>query len=324
MSELLKKWLGTAVAKVASLWNRCWFATFDPICTAWFRINLGLLMVFTFLFNSSNWNRFYHTTGVGSWDVPEVLSRQAVPETWTLFAWLSPTADIGWVWWLGLLASVCFTLGFLGRLSTVVCYIVISSMINRVRQLTNGDDLMFRMLLFHAIWMPTHHTLSVDAWLRGRLGWKQPEAPWVWSTRFLQINVLLVYIISLPNKFAQDLAWEQGQAIYYTMASDMWYRGFFPELAYRWGPWFSYCATYGTALIEGSFPIIVWFRRTRPLGLFLVTALHLGIAVIVPGVTFFTLSMIAGFWAFYDADTLHRWGNKIRALATRSALKAPV
>jgi hypothetical protein len=141
----------------------------------------------------------------------------------------------------------------------------------------------------------------------------------IWAARMMQFNVALIYVISLPAKLSDDWAWLQGDALYWTMASDMWSRGWFPELGYLYGGLFSKLATYGTILIEGQFAILVWFRRTRLLAIGLVTSLHLGIAVMVPNVALFTLSMVCAFWLFMPPETTRAMLRFLRLLPAEAS-----
>ncbi|MBT9588273.1 HTTM domain-containing protein [bacterium] len=288
---------------MTTIWERFWFGPAALLPLSFFRINLGLLILCTFLCSAPNWERFYAYDGICSLQITEV-SRAAPEDPQSCFYWTEGIVPVRAWWVVGLLAATSFTLGYRTRLCTVTLFVLQCSMIHRSRLLTNGDDLMFRMLLFHSCFAPLGHRLSLDAWLRRKRQLPDLPAPWIWPQRMLQINVALIYAISLPFKFAQDGAWASGQAIYWTMASDMWYRGWFPQLAYSWGPWFSYCATYGTILIEGAFPFLVWFGRTRMPAVWAATALHLGIALFVPHVLFFTLAMVAGFWVYYPESML--------------------
>lgn len=292
---------------IARLWDRFWFGPADLLPLAFFRIHLGLLILGALLCSTPNWERFYARDGLVSLNVPQV-ARLAPEDTFNIFYYTEGFLPVR-VWWAaGLLAAVGLTVGFQTRLCTVFLFVLESSMIHRTRLLTNGDDLMFRMLLLYGAFAPLGHRLSLDAWL-GRV---KPGQPWIWAQRMLQISIALIYGISLPFKFAQDGAWGAGEAIYWTMASDMWYQGWFTQLAYQWGPWFSYLATYGTVWIEGSFPFLVCFRRTRMLAVWSATALHLGIALFVPNVLFFTLAMVAGFWVYYPGEMLERWLARCR------------
>lgn len=292
---------------MTALWNRFWFSPADLLPLAFFRINLGLLILGALLCSTPNWERFYARDGVGSLDVPQVA--QLAPEdTLNCFYYTERFVPVRFWWAAGVLAAVGLTVGFQTRACTIFLFVLESSMIHRTRLLTNGDDLMFRMLLLYSCFAPLGRRLSLDA---RRMDERPP--PWCWAQRMLQINIALIYAISLPYKFVQDGAWGAGEAIYWTMASDMWYQGWFPQIAYQWGPWFSYLATYGTIFIEGTFPFLVCFRRTRMLAVWAATALHLGIALFVPNVLFFTLAMVAGFWVYYPGELLEGWLKRWRS-----------
>ena len=300
---------------ILQAWDRFWFSPASLLPLAFFRISLGLLMCFMFLSAAPNWERFYALDGVTSLDVPKIQALMGPDESWSCFYWTEGLLPLRFWWVVGLLAAAGLTVGYQTRLCTIVLFILQSSMIHRARILTNGDDLVFRMVLFHGCFAPLGHRLSLDYNL-GRHRDEKP--PWAWAQRMLQINVALIYVISLPNKFAQDHAWFTGEAIYWTMASDMWYRGWFPELAYRGGLWFSKLATYGTVLIEGAFPILICFPKLRMLGVLPLTILHLSIAILIPHVLFFTLAMVASFWVYWPSAWLERlcarldpsWGIK--------------
>jgi hypothetical protein len=92
------------------------------------------------------------------------------------------------------------------------------------------------------------------------------------------------------------------------MMNQMWSRWPWPEVFYGdWGDILSAIGTYGTVLIEGAFPLLVWFRPTRPYVLAAATAMHLGIAVFLQNVTFFSLAMVCSFWLFVPGETTRRW-----------------
>jgi len=51
-------------------------------------------------------------------------------------------------------------------------------------------------------------------------------------------------------------------------------------------------------ITEFSFPILIWFQRTKLIALMLISALHIGIGILIPNVTFFTTCMLCSFWIF--------------------------
>lgn len=310
-----------AQLSVGDLWNHFWFRRFDPLSVGLFRIFLGSLMLIMFAASYPGWVSFYDADGILSLNDPD-LDPYRQPVGWSLFALTQDLLPTMFWWWFGTLVTISFIAGLATRLCTISLFLLVCSMVNRTPVMVNGEDLVFRMLLFHGMFAPLGHSLSLDAWLRRR--WRRragledaPPRPMIWAIRMMQINVALIYVISLPFKLADDAAWLQGDAIYWTLASDMWSRGWFPEMGYRWGGAFSKLATYGTILIEGQFPILVCFRRTRLLAIGLVTSLHLGIAVMVPNVALFTLSMVCAFWIFMPPATTRALLRKLHLISSQ-------
>ena len=83
-------------------------------------------------------------------------------------------------------------------------------------------------------------------------------------------------------------------------------------------PWFLNVLTHGSLALEVGYPALVWVRPLRPLILGLTVALHLGIALVAPGLTEFGLAMIAGNLAFASGPRLNsRDGRRPRAQPAR-------
>jgi len=133
----------------------------------------------------------------------------------------------------------------------------------------------------------------------------------------MQINFLLIYAISVPYKFADDIDWLTGDALHWTIASDMWWsRGWMSELTLSCHGVLRKLMTWWTVLVEGLFPILVCFRVTRVPIILAVMALHLSIAFCIPGVTLFTLSMVVGATMLLPADTylwVWQWYSGLKA-----------
>jgi hypothetical protein len=189
---------------------------------------------------------------------------------------------------------------------TISLFALMTSLINRNSWIVNGEDLVLRMLLFYGMFSPWGMRLSLDA---RRSASKQPlSLPRVWAWRLMQVNFLLIYAISLPYKFAQEPAWWTGDAMHWTVASDMWWeKGRMSWITLSFDGWLRRAMTWGTALLEGLAPLLIWFRATRvPMALGLI-GLHVGIAFCIPGVTLFTLCMVAGAALFLPVDFYQAW-----------------
>ena len=304
------------IAAFSRFWDRVWFTRIDPLPVGVFRISLGILMLSMYLCLYPHWLAYYGFSGVLSLNEP--LLHADVHDWLCLFNWTD-----GWgiplrmLWGIAVLASLAFTLGWQTRAATIVLYVLEVSVIHRNRFAINGEDLVFRMLLFYACFASLGGAVSIDDWLRRRRlraqgqSVTEPESIPVWPIRLMQINIALVYIISLPNKLVDDIAWSHGDAIYLSMVSNLWSRGYWPWLFYGWlGKLF----TWGTILTEGTFPILVWFRKPRLYVIGAIASMHIGIAIFLKNVTFFSLSMVCSFLLFVPAETL-RWAyTQLRSL----------
>ncbi len=308
------------------LWNEFFFSRFDPLNASIFRICTGLLLIFMFFANYFNWERFYGADGIISLHDMDIAGRQP-DNVWSIFHWTDNIMPIQYFWYLGFLSSIAYTVGFQTRLATIILYILIASMTHRNNMIVNGDDLVLRMLFFYSCFLPLNHCLSIDGFLKKKfVGFNdevpEDERPVIWPLRLIQINVALIYIISLPHKLADDVAWVNGQAIYYTVTSNMWSMCPFPQLFYQWDLLLSKISTYGTVLIEGAFPILVWFKETNLLVTALIAMLHIGVAFMVPNVTFFTLAMVCSFWAFLPSSTIRNlYGYLKKSLKNKERVK---
>lgn len=282
---------------ISQKWNAFFFNRFDPISIGMFRIFLGTLITLFYFALFPNWETYYSAEGI--------LYTQ---DKWSLFYWTEGRIPMGVFWWVGFISALSFTLGYRTRLFTLLLFVLQCSLIHRTSQVVNGEDLIFRMVLFYSLFAPLGNRLSLDHWLKSRKGKKSKSEkpfPMIWATRALQINFLLVYLISLPNKVVDDSAWWNGDAIYLAMISNMWSRWPWPEWFYLYDGLWSKVFTYGTLLIEGMFPILVWMKKSKLIILLALASLHIGIAVVLNGVAFFSLSMVVCLWIFVPPETTH-------------------
>jgi len=304
---------------VTGWWEKVWFSRFDPSSVGIFRISLGVLLLIYLLAFYPNWDRYYSADGVLSLD--QMDPPRTHQDKVSVFYWTEAVMPVAAWWWIGFGGAVLFTIGYQTRAATILLFVLINSMAHRNRMAVNGEDLVFRMLLFYGCFGPLSEAFSVDRWLRVRRNRDEDEEclPLIWPVRLMQINICLIYLISLPNKLVDDAAWLNGTAIYWTVTNDLWSRFPWPRLFY--GGMLSSLFTYGTILVEGLFPILVWFRRTRYIALFSIASLHLGIAIFLQNVTFFTLSMVCSFWLFVPGEAIRAAIPKIANFATFAAPK---
>ena len=126
------------------------------------------------------------------------------------------------------------------------------------------------------------------------------------ALRLIQLHLVVIYGMAGLAKL-QGPSWWNGTAIWKTMATGEFVVLDFTALA-AW-PLLINLVTHASLALELLYPVLVWVKIVRPLLLAGVVALHVGIAVMSPGLTEFALVMIAGNLAFVS-------GAWLRGLAT--------
>jgi len=294
-------------------WNPFFFTPLDPRPIAVFRILSGGLLCCMMMASLPNWHRFLAADGIISLHSID-LNNTRVNGSLGLMYWTEGILPIQAWWLIGMTLSVTFTIGWHTRLSTIGVWLFIESMLHRNPYLANGEEMVLSMCILYLVFVNIGAVWSVDSWLMKRRGKPQTTELPSWPIRMMQINVAMVYAISLPYKLVQDPGWVTGDALHWTVASDMWGPSQYPWITLAFGGLLRKVMTFGTVFAEGFFPLAVWFRPTRRIAIFLIASLHLGIAVLIPNVTYFTLSMVCAFAAFLtkeDFEVIQKWCHQI-------------
>ncbi|MBL7714489.1 MAG: hypothetical protein JNL01_03410 [Bdellovibrionales bacterium] len=269
------------------IWERIWFSKIDPEGLKYFRWAIGGLFFFIFLGLAPNWIDFYGSNGIQSFNGE---GRFADQDPIGLFYVFDHPFFLWGFWAAGLAASVLLLWGRYTRAAILALFLLEVSMIHRNRFVCNGEDLVLRMLLFYALFLP----------LEFKKGVLKKDWPDVWPLRLMQINVAAIYVFSLPAKFAQDPTWLTGDLMYYALNNSMWSRWPWPSMTYN--GILSKLMTYTALVAEISFPILVWFKKTRLSMVFLMMAFHFSIGIILDNLTFFSLSMLVAFTVYLPIE----------------------
>ena len=281
-------------------WNDFWFSKAELLPVSIFRISFGLLLCVIFLAYLPNWERFYDVNGIISFNDKSIPHYQ---NPLSIFCLTEGKVPVIFYWCLGFLSALAFTIGYKTRLFTIILYVLYTSMMNRNYFIVYGEDNLIKMLLFYSCFAPLGYCLSLDSYLNKKLKSKTPS---IWPIRLMQVNIGLIYLFSAPYKLIYDPSWVHGEAIYWTAVSNNWSRFPFPDLFYKWNAILSKLFSYGALIVEFSFPILVWFKKTKLIALVFISALHIGIGILIPNVTFFTTCMLCSFWVFVPEYVLKK------------------
>ncbi len=126
------------------------------------------------------------------------------------------------------------------------------------------------------------------------------------ALRLIQLQLLVIYGTAGLSKL-QGSSWWNGTALWRTMATGEFAGWNLTALA-GW-PWLINFLTHLSLALELLYPVLIWVGILRPLLLLGIGVLHVGIAVINPGLAEFAVTMIAANLAFVS-------GGWLRSLVT--------
>jgi hypothetical protein len=300
----------SAVRRAARAWTDFWFAPLDPHAVAAFRIALGAVGAALLVAQGPDWERFYGPSGILPLDEPVL---QTYPRHHlSLFTVLDGVVPVAAFWWVGVGMALALAAGLAGRLAAAALFILLTSQVLRVPPALSGEDWVLRLALLPAAFATLDARWSVRAWWRRRR--RRPAlAPGpVWPVRLVQIHTVLIYVFTMANRLASEPAWWTGEAMYWVLVNATWGAWPWPGVVYR--PGVARAATWAVLALEGLFPLAVCWRPTRRAAALGLIVLHVGAAVALRGVLFFSLSMVCPLLLFLSGDG--------RARAARSAVPA--
>ena len=281
----------------------------DPFVIGLFRIALGIFLAVYYFCVVRDWETFY---GVNGLHYPEYMSSTGWP---TAFAWVSSEIDLWRVWGVSFTACLLLIFGLGGKLPVIWLWMMNYGILWRNLASVNSEEQIMSVVLFFAMFLPLNSALA--------LGLKNPPAK-VRPIGLvpLQINMALVYAISVPWKFKTDPAWVDGSAVYFATRDMLYARWPYSDLYSFGNGLVSRALSFWTLFVESTFPLLVWFRRFRlPWACFLII-LHSGIGIFLSGVTFFSFGMVVGLISFLPSGRMRRIFEGLRARATRGRTPA--
>ena len=279
---------------------RFWQALFTPVdiaSLAVFRIGFGLLMakdLFGYLENGS---------------VKELYIDPGFHFTWLLFEWVKPWPGIGmYLHFYALIAlALCISAGLLYRVSAALFCLGYSYLFLLEKAVYLNHWYLICLLSFLLIFVPAHHALSVDAWLRP--GLRSEQAP-AWALWLLRAQMGVVYFFGGIAKLNAD--WLRGQPMRMWLPGSVRLPGLEPLLAHPGAALFTSWA--GLAIDLFAVPALLW-RRTRPFAFATLVAFHLLNSQMFEISVFPWLAL----WCtltFFDAD----WPRRVFSWPRRAAL----
>jgi hypothetical protein len=272
---------------------------FPPETDRWLgllRIGLGLQVLFYALSLRSDWNYLFAEPGEGliGRALPEALLSTESPLIPRL-GWLvmltartgfSESTALSIVWWVLLFAGCCLLIGFLSRASAILAWFVHLCAAESGGFVSYGVDNFMTIGLFYLMLSPLPDRYSLDQRWR-KLPPKNPHLLGFFR-RVLQVHLCLIYFFGGLAKCLGS-GWWDGSNLWRALIRPP-FNLIAPEMLIRLKYLFS-VAGIVISLLEISYPVFIWNRKTRGIWLVAICAMHVGIGLTM-GMYLFAFIMI--------------------------------
>jgi hypothetical protein len=187
----------------------------DTRALSWMRICLGLVLMADWIIRLNSLTAHYTNAGVLPQDI--LFNYQWKEGYYSLFVF---SDSLGWQYFLffmAILFSFFFTIGYFTRFSNLIVWILICSVHARNPFILQGGDELLRLTLFWALFLPLDRKYSVDALHKK----ENAGDTGVFSMAGFGFMFLVfgVYFFSVLQKTSSE--WHsQGTAIYYALSLD--------------------------------------------------------------------------------------------------------
>jgi hypothetical protein len=196
--------------------------------------------------------------------------------------------------------ALLFTVGWQTRIMSILLYLGILSIHNRLLLSVSGADVLLVCTAFYMMLCPCGAAYSLDALGKAsRRGGPAEPLIVAWPQRLIQIQLTFVYFMTALLK-ATGTTWIAGTALHYAL-HDGEFRRF--TLGLTEYPLLTNVLTVGALVLEFALAFLLWFRATRPFAICAGIALHVGILLTV-NIPLFEELMISTYVCFLTAPEL--------------------
>jgi len=206
---------------------------------------------------------------------------------------LSESSGLWLTWGLLMLAALCLCAGVFSRTASVVTWILYVCTAKTAEVWSYGVDNFTIIGLFYLAIAPLPDAWSVDARWRGKR--LRNARLYGLHRRILQLHMCIIYSFGGITKCA-GLGWWNGESLWRALT-----RAPFdvvpPEILIRAGFLLPVVGIL-VCVMEATYPIFIWPRRTRPITLALIISMHIAIGALMGMYLFASIMIILNLAAF--------------------------
>ncbi|MFU8868202.1 HTTM domain-containing protein [Natronococcus sp.] len=185
----------------------------DTRTLAVFRVFVGLLIVADLLLRSRNFGYFYTENGVVPRELAVAMSSESA---FSIYHYTTSSTAIAALFVLQGLIALQLIVGYRTRLATILSFLFVVSLDHHNPLVLSYADVLFRLLLFWAIFLPLGERWSVDAIHADR---DPRESIASVGSALILCQMVVMYVVNGYHK-AQDELWTSGQATPLIMGLD--------------------------------------------------------------------------------------------------------
>jgi hypothetical protein len=296
----------TGSRRVAAAIHRFTIIEIDPFVLGLFRVALALYALLFFVMLAPNWLFYYGPGGITPVEREGIASYQLLNP----ILWYVRSNATMWVFYaVSMVAIVLVGLGVWWRAALIWLFNMNLALLYTNPYVINGEEQVLGLLLLFALFMPLGESFTLRQ-MTSRAGWRQmftaDRKVRVWTLKALQIHLMFVYLVSIPDKMA-DSSWRDGTLVYYAMMAIDYPR--WPGIdIFAWGnAALSRVLTAISLLVEFLVPILIWFHRLRVPCVLAAIGLHIGLGLLIEGVLMFNGAMIVAMLLFLPSRRTRTW-----------------
>lgn len=286
--------LGRAAAAIHGFFE----VELDPFVLGLFRTALGLYVLLFYLMLAPSWTFYYGVSGIAPIDRTGATSYGLLSP---LFFHVRSDGAMWVLYAISVASAILFALGVWWRVAGLWLWQMNVGLLIGNPFAINGEEQVMSILLLFGLLMPLGSTFTLRQLCHRerRRAMLRDGAPRVkvWALRAVQLHLMLVYLVSLPDKMS-DVAWRDGTLVYYAMMATDYPRWPGIEI-FAWGnAALSRVLTLVAVATEVLVPILIWFRRWRVPCVLAAMSLHVGMGLLIEGVVMFNGAMLVGMLLF--------------------------
>lgn len=213
---------------------------------ALYRIALGVFLLLDLWIRATEMTAFYTDSGV----LPRGVFLSEFANRWNISIHLigGTVGSQSVLFIINALLLLFFTIGWRTRLMTFLCWFFLISLQSRNTMILQGGDVLVRVLMFWALFLPLGAMYSVDASM-DTAPEKKPKFILSAGTIALYIQFLIFYWFSVLNKSGKEW-WPEGSAVYYALSVDHFATPIAHFILEHVPYWALRLMTFGTLIIE--------------------------------------------------------------------------